>query len=101
MIGCKVESERPSTALLRLEDARALTRVPRYFFHVHDSVDIIDQEGTEFPSPEEARGEAVVTAGEILREVGRKFWNSPEWRMWVTDEAGETVCAIKFSGEQP
>jgi hypothetical protein len=75
--------------------------VPRYFFHVHDSVDIIDQEGTEFPSPEEARGEAVVTAGEILRDVGRKFWDRPEWRMWVTDEAGETVCAIKFSGEQP
>jgi hypothetical protein len=37
-------------------DARALTRVPRYFFHVHDSVDIIDREGTEFPSLEEARG---------------------------------------------
>jgi hypothetical protein len=75
--------------------------VPRYFFHVHDSVDIIDKEGTEFPSLEEARGEAVVTAGEILREVGRKFWKSPEWRMWVTDEAGETVCAIKFPGERP
>ncbi|MDF2974565.1 MAG: hypothetical protein K0R61_5015, partial [Microvirga sp.] len=27
-----------------------MTRVPRYFFHVHDSVDIIDQDGTEFPS---------------------------------------------------
>ena len=36
-----------------------------------------------------------------MREVGRKFWNRPEWRMWVTDDAGETVCAIKFSGEQP
>ena len=81
--------------------ARALTRVPRYFFHIHDSVDFIDQEGTEFPGLEEARGEAVVTAGEILREVDRKFWNRPEWRMWVTDDAGETVCAIKFSGEQP
>ena len=72
-----------------------------YFFHVHDSVDIIDQEGTEFPSLEEARGEAVVTAGEILRDVGRKFWDRPEWRIWVTDEAGETVCALKFSGERP
>jgi hypothetical protein len=39
--------------------------------------------------------------GRIMREVGRKFWNRPEWRMWVTDDAGETVCAIKFSGEQP
>ena len=22
-----------------------------------------------------------------------------EWRMWVTDERGETVCVLKFSGE--
>ena len=43
----------------------------------------------------------VVTAGEMLRDVGRKFWNSPEWRIWVTDEAGETVCALKFSAERP
>jgi hypothetical protein len=77
-----------------------LTRVPRYFFHVHDSVDIIDQEGTEFPGLQEARGEAVVTAGEMLRDVGGRFWNSGEWRIWVTDEAGQTVCALKFSSDQ-
>ena len=75
--------------------------MPRYFFHVHDSVDMIDQDGTEFPNREEARAEAVVVAGEMLRDVGGKFWNSPDWRIWVTDEAGQTVCALNFSAENP
>jgi hypothetical protein len=75
--------------------------VPRYFFHVHDSVDMIDQDGTEFSNREEARAEAVVVAGEMLRDVGGRFWNSPDWRIWVTDEAGQTVCALNFSAENP
>jgi hypothetical protein len=77
-----------------------LTRVPRYFFHVHDSVDMIDRVGNELSGPEEAHTEAVVAAGEMLRDVGGRFWKHREWRMWVTDEAGATVCALRFSAEQ-
>jgi hypothetical protein len=75
--------------------------VPRYFFHVHDSVDLLDYEGTELTGPDEARVQAVVTAGELLRDVGGRFWNSPEWQLWVIDEAGQRICALKFSAEHP
>jgi hypothetical protein len=75
--------------------------MPRYFFHVHDSVDILDDEGTDLPGPNEARVEAVVVAGAMLRDLGGRFWNSSEWRIWVVDEAGETVCALRFSAEKP
>jgi hypothetical protein len=37
----------------------------------------------------------------MLRDVGGKFWKSPAWRLWITDEAGQTVCALRFSAEQP
>jgi hypothetical protein len=70
--------------------AGALTRVPRYFFHVHDSVDLLDNDGTELAGPDEARVQAVVTAGELLRDVGGRFWNSPEWRL-----CGRPLIGIK------
>jgi hypothetical protein len=48
----------------------------------------------------EARTEAVVVSGEMLKDHGRKFWNNGEWRLHVTNEAGETVC-IRFAAEHP
>ena len=72
----------------------------RFFFHVQDSSETLDEVGTELAGLAEARDEAVRTAGEMLRDVGEQFWNSGEWRMWVTDESGATVCALQFSAEQ-
>ena len=73
--------------------------MPRYFFHVHDSEEVLDQEGTDCAGPDEARVQAVVAAGEALKDSGSKFWNSGEWRMWVTDESGATVCALRFAAD--
>jgi hypothetical protein len=73
--------------------------VPRYFFNVQDSAEMIDRAGTELAGPEEARAQAVVAAGEMLKDYGAQFWNEAEWRMWVTDEAGATVCALRFAAE--
>ena len=73
--------------------------MPRYFFHVHDSISIPDDEGVELRDADDARNQAVVAAGEALRDAGRKFWNSGEWTMHVVDEAGETVCRLRFSAE--
>ena len=74
--------------------------MPRYFFHVHDSEEIIDHIGTELANPDEANAQAVTAAGEALRDSDGKFWNSGEWRMRVTDESGATVCSLRFSGER-
>ena len=73
--------------------------MPRYFFHVHDSEEMLDREGTVLAGFDEARAEAIKTAGEMLRDAGRRFWDGAEWRMWVTDEAGATVCKLRFSAE--
>ena len=72
--------------------------MPRYFFHVRDSVEMLDHDGVELPSLPEARAQAVVAAGEAIKDLGDKFWRSETWHMWVTDETGETVCTLNFSG---
>jgi hypothetical protein len=72
--------------------------MPRYFFHVRDSEEIPDREGIELRGPEEARTQAVIASAEAIKDLGRRFWNSGEWQMLVTDENGATVCVLKFSG---
>jgi hypothetical protein len=73
--------------------------VPRYFFHVHDSIDVLDDVGTVLSGPPEAREQAVVASGEMLRDYGRRFWGHPDWKMWVTNEAGKTICILTFKAE--
>jgi hypothetical protein len=46
--------------------------MPRYFFHVMDGVETIDTEGTELAGFDEARVEAIVVSGEMLKDHGRK-----------------------------
>jgi hypothetical protein len=75
--------------------------MPRYFFHVRDSAEIIDDEGVKLADPDEARAIAVINAGEALRDLGPQFWMSPDWRTWVTDESGVTVCTLSFRPESP
>jgi len=72
----------------------------RYFFHVRDSAEILDRDGVECPGIEEARAVAVKAAADALRDLGAKFWNAPEWRMWVTDESGATVCSLSFLADR-
>jgi hypothetical protein len=72
--------------------------MPRYFFHVHDSAEFIDDTGVELTGRDAACATATAAAGEALRELDPTFWTRPEWRMWVTDESGATVCSLSFSG---
>ncbi len=73
--------------------------MPRYFFHVRDSAEFIDEEGVELPSLEEVRKQAVVASGEAIKDLDGNFWNGQQWHMWVTDETGATVCTLHFTGE--
>jgi hypothetical protein len=74
--------------------------VPRYFFNVHDGKDFPDNEGSELAGPEEAREQAIVVAGAMLKDHGAEFWNHGDWRMVVLDESGATVCALRFAAER-
>ena len=73
--------------------------MPRYFFHVRHDAEMPDHDGIELAGPEEVRAEAIRTAGEMIKDDGRHFWQV-EWQMRVTNEAGETVCALRFSAEE-
>ncbi|MPR12331.1 DUF6894 family protein [Microvirga tunisiensis] len=73
--------------------------MPRYFFHVVDGHNIIDNEGTEFPNLRHARAEAIRLAGAILRDEGDTFWDGTEWHMNVTDVAGQSVLRLRFSAD--
>jgi hypothetical protein len=74
--------------------------MPRYFFHVVDGKEIIDHDGTELADVAAARAEAIVVSGEMLKDMGGKFWNTGEWQIRVTDEAGDRVCALTFSADR-
>jgi len=68
--------------------------MPRYFFHVTDGVETIDTEGTVLANLEEARAEAIVLSGAMLRDSGGKFWNNGQWQLRVVDATGNKVCAL-------
>lgn len=72
--------------------------MPRYFFHISDGKDLPDEDGTELPDLAHAREQAVIAAGEAIRDAGSRFWNHGEWGMQVVDERGEPVCTLRFVG---
>ena len=74
--------------------------MPRYFFNVYDGYSSLDTDGTELPDIYTAQGEAIRLSGEILREVGAKFWNGTEWRLEVTDADGAVLFVLSFSAQE-
>ena len=62
--------------------------MPRYFFHVIDGKEMLDTVGTVLAGEAEARAEAIVVSGEMLKDLGGTFWNHGEWQVRVVDEAG-------------
>ena len=62
--------------------------MPRYFFHVIDGKEMLDTVGTVLAGEAEARAEAIVVSGEMLKDLGGTFWNHGEWQVRVEDEAG-------------
>ena len=72
--------------------------MPRYFFHVHDGISILDEDGTELPDLDAARKEAVCMSGEMLRDHAERFWNGEEWNLDVADEGGIVLFTLMFMG---
>jgi hypothetical protein len=73
------------------------SHVPRYFFDVKDGKDIPDTQGIELAGVAEARNQAIASAGEMIRSDGNTVWNGSDWRMDVTDEAGDRLFTLRFS----
>jgi hypothetical protein len=75
--------------------------MPRYFFHAFDGYSSRDTEGTELPDVYAAQHLAIRTSGEILRDMGARFWDGAEWKLNVTDEQGQVLFVLRFSADEP
>lgn len=73
--------------------------MPKYFFHVRDSSDLPDEIGTDLPSDDAAREQAIVASAEAIRDLGARFWNMGHWQMDVVDDTGRDVLVLYFRGE--
>lgn len=74
--------------------------MPRYFFHVQDGYSSPDLDGSELPDIYTAQAQAIRMSGEILRDMGAKFWDGTEWNMKVADEGGQVLFLLRFSAEE-
>ena len=70
--------------------------MPRYFFDVHDGVSQIDQDGTELAGIVSARSEALVQAGEVIRDAGRRADLGEECCIEVRDDTGLILFRMDF-----
>lgn len=71
--------------------------MPSYFFHVQDGRGFSDTVGTVLDDADAARIEAVTVAAEQIKDHAKVFWTDHDWRMHVVDEAGATVCKLRFT----
>lgn len=74
--------------------------MPRFYFHVTDSRDYPDLQGTVLPDVESAQREAVRFSGQLLEKAADTFWHGEEWHMRVTDEADLTLFTLMFIGTE-
>ncbi|MHB8286100.1 MAG: DUF6894 family protein [Caulobacteraceae bacterium] len=75
--------------------------VSRYFFHVYDSISIVDKVGVELESLAEAQVEAVCRTGRYLLSAPEMFWHSDTWHMEVTDNKGFLYFRIDMRTSAP
>ena len=74
--------------------------MPRYCFDIAKDEHVEDSEGVLLDGPQEACAQAVLLAGDMMRDLDGVFWNGAEWGVRVTDEAGQIVCSLKVSGQR-
>lgn len=68
----------------------------RYFFHVHDSIVVRDEQGVELPDLEAAATLAVTAAREIASEQVKAGSLDLEHRIHVADRDGMVLHTVTF-----
>ena len=75
--------------------------MPRYFFNLDDHKLDEDHEGTVLPDANEARIQAVVFAGDYLRDHPEIVWDGTRFKVAVVDEAGTVLLNVVVTAETP
>ena len=70
--------------------------MPLYHFHIMDGFQQEDEEGSELPTIQSARKEALTLAGELLRERANMPDAPTSWQMRVTDDKDLTLFVLEF-----
>ncbi len=73
----------------------------RYFFHRIDGGFDRDEEGTELPSLDSARREAVLYAAETLRDRPDWIWADGELSVEVTCGDGQAIFTVVICARTP
>lgn len=68
--------------------------MPRYSFHIQHK-NVRDETVMDLPDTDAAWKEATITAGQILGDLDGAL-TGPEWRMEVTDEAGNLIGVLRL-----
>ena len=74
--------------------------MPIYYFNVFNGGSVPDEDGTDLPDVYAAQDQAIRTSGEILQDLGARFWNGERWRLEVADEMGWVLFVLHFSAEE-
>ena len=72
--------------------------MPRYFFHRTDGGFDPDTEGTDLPSLDAARIEAVQFAAGSVKDHPDYVWDGKDFRIEVTNESGLLLLTIVILG---
>ena len=68
----------------------------RYFFHLVDGGVDADREGSELPSLQTAKQEAVRLAGAMMRDDPALFLSHERWSVEVSDEDGLPLFSLNI-----
>jgi hypothetical protein len=75
----------------------------RYFFHVRDGKEMLDENGVELLDMNAVKKEAVEVTAELLGGLrGPHFWSGEPWKLWVTNQAngaGKILLTLVFSAK--
>ena len=74
--------------------------MPRYFFNIYDGFSERDETGTDLPDIYAAQAEAIRFSGELLRDMGGRFWDGTDWKLEVTAEDMTVLFILRFSAEE-
>lgn len=75
--------------------------MPRYFFNLDDHKRDEDHEGTVLTDANEARVQAVIFAGDYLRDHPELVWDGTRFEVSVVDEAGIVLLKVVVTAEDP
>ena len=70
--------------------------MPLFFFHIHDELDSLDEEGIDMADAAAARAAALAGARGMMSEQVKKGYLSLHHRIEVEDEGGGAILTLPF-----